>query len=61
LRYQSAADLRAELKRLKRDTSSGKVAQASGSGAAVSVPKARGWKRAATAIIAVGPDMSNFR
>jgi Tol biopolymer transport system component/tRNA A-37 threonylcarbamoyl transferase component Bud32 len=52
LRYQSAADLRAELKRLKRDTSSGKVAQASGSGAAVSVPKARGGKRAATLSIA---------
>ena len=31
LRYQSAADMRAELKRLKRDTSSGKVPLASGS------------------------------
>jgi eukaryotic-like serine/threonine-protein kinase len=33
LRYQSAAEMRAELKRLKRDTSSGKVPLASGSGA----------------------------
>jgi eukaryotic-like serine/threonine-protein kinase len=31
LRYQSAAEMRAELKRLKRDTSSGKVPLASGS------------------------------
>ena len=31
LRYQSAADMRAELKRLKRDTSSGRVPVASGS------------------------------
>ena len=38
LRYQSAADMRAELKRLKRDTSSGKVAVSSG--AAVAAVKA---------------------
>jgi eukaryotic-like serine/threonine-protein kinase len=50
LRYQSAADLRAELKRLKRDTSSGKVPQVSGS--AVSVPMAHGSKRAVMAIVA---------
>jgi serine/threonine protein kinase/Tol biopolymer transport system component len=52
LRYQSAAEMRAELKRLKRDTSSGKVPQASGTGSAVSVPKARSSKRAVTGIIA---------
>ncbi len=37
LRYQSAAELRAELKRLKRDTSSGRVRAASGSGTAAPV------------------------
>jgi eukaryotic-like serine/threonine-protein kinase len=52
LRYQSAAEMRAELKRLKRDTSSGKVPQASGTGSAASVPKARSSKRALTGIIA---------
>jgi Tol biopolymer transport system component/predicted Ser/Thr protein kinase len=35
LRYQSAADLRADLKRLKRDTSSGRVNAASGAEAAI--------------------------
>jgi len=49
LRYQSAADMRAELKRLKRDTSSGKVPQVSGS--AIGVPKAHGSKRAVMAIV----------
>ena len=52
LRYQSAAELRAELKRLKRDTSSGKVPQVSGSGPAVSVAEAHGSKTAMLAIVA---------
>jgi eukaryotic-like serine/threonine-protein kinase len=39
LRYHSAADLRTDLKRLKRDTSSGKVTRASGS---VVIPDAPG-------------------
>jgi Tol biopolymer transport system component len=38
LRYQSAAELRADLKRLKRDTSSGHVRTASGSEASVPLP-----------------------
>jgi eukaryotic-like serine/threonine-protein kinase len=50
LRYQSAAEMRAELKRLKRDTSSGKVAVSSGS--AVAMPAARKPARAVTAVIA---------
>lgn len=53
LRYQSAAELRAELKRLKRDTSSGKVPRASSSASVVSVAKPRESKRAVGAIIAV--------
>src|SRR5215467_8672847 len=53
LRYQSAAEMRAELKRLKRDTSSGKVAQATGTRSAVSVPKARASRRAVTAVVIV--------
>src|SRR5256886_2365083 len=40
LRYQGANEMRAELKRLKRDTSSGRVRQvASGSGDAVATPR----------------------
>jgi Tol biopolymer transport system component len=44
LRYQSAAEMRAELKRLKRDTTSGKVQVSSGQApvAAVTVAKSRG-------------------
>src|SRR5215470_11649711 len=53
LRYQSAAEMRAELKRLKRDTSSGKVAQATGTRSAVRVPKARASRRAVTAVVIV--------
>jgi len=49
LRYQSAAEMRSELKRLKRDTSSGKVPVTSRSTAAL--PKVSGAKRAVTAIV----------
>lgn len=52
LRYQSAAEMRAELKRLKRDSSSGKVPQASVTASVASVPKARSSKRALVVIIA---------
>jgi serine/threonine protein kinase/Tol biopolymer transport system component len=38
LRYQHAADIRADLKRLKRDSTSGRVAAVTASGAAVSAP-----------------------
>ena len=51
LRYQSAAELRAELKRLKRDTSSGKVPQVA-SASVVSAPKARAMNRMVVAAIA---------
>jgi serine/threonine protein kinase len=40
LRYQSAADLRGDLKRLKRDTDSGRKAQPPASAASVAVPVA---------------------
>ena len=40
LRYQSAADLRGDLKRLKRDTESGRKAQQSASAASIAVPVA---------------------
>ncbi len=52
LRYQSAAEMRAELKRLKRDTSSGKVPQASASAAITTAPATRGSKRGVTAVVA---------
>jgi eukaryotic-like serine/threonine-protein kinase len=53
LRYQSAADLRADLKRLKRDTSSGRVNIASGASAAVTTPGSSGgaaWQSGSSAI-----------
>jgi Tol biopolymer transport system component/predicted Ser/Thr protein kinase len=48
LRYQSAADLRADLKRLKRDTSSGRVNIASGASAGVMASGSRPVAAAAT-------------
>jgi len=38
LRYQSAAEMRADLKRVRRDTSSGHIATESGSGPAIAAP-----------------------
>src|SRR5208337_4010715 len=64
LRYQSAAEIRADLKRLKRDTSSGKVKTASqsdaapASGPAVTVVPAKAGRTkqvgAGIAIVALG-------
>ena len=51
LRYQSAAEIRAELKRLKRDTSSGRVRAASGSGPTV----AAGTTPSAATVIPAAP------
>jgi serine/threonine protein kinase/Tol biopolymer transport system component len=51
VRYQSAADLRADLTRLKRDTTSGKVSAAKGS---IAQPKAkRRWPWTVAALMAV--------
>src|SRR5690242_7026639 len=50
LRYQSAAEMRAELKRLKRDTSSGRVPQAS-SASAATVSKTASSKRVVPLLI----------
>ncbi|PYV19457.1 MAG: hypothetical protein DMG21_01625 [Acidobacteria bacterium] len=55
LRYQSAAEVRTDLKRLKRDTTSGRVATASSSGAAVAEPQWPARPRAAKyAALAIG-------
>jgi eukaryotic-like serine/threonine-protein kinase len=43
LRYQTAADLRADLQRLKRDTQSSKIAAISGLTAVAQQPKSRKW------------------
>jgi serine/threonine protein kinase/Tol biopolymer transport system component len=54
VRYQSAADLRADLTRLKRDTTSGKVSAAKGSIAQAKAKRRWPWAVAAlTAVIAV--------
>ncbi len=54
LRYQSAADMRAELQRLKRDTESGQSAQvASSSRVIADRASARRWKKIAVAAAAV--------
>jgi serine/threonine protein kinase/Tol biopolymer transport system component len=57
LRYQSAADLRSDLKRLKRDTESGRAAVAAVSPPAairaVREPPLRRWRKLATALAGV--------
>lgn len=54
LRYQTAADLRADLQRLKRDTQSSKIAAVSGSTAVVQPrPTSRKWPMFAAALGAV--------
>ena len=52
VRYQSAAELRADLKRLKRDTSSGKITAAAPSSRAVPAKSRRVWIAAAIVVIA---------
>jgi len=55
LRYQSAAELRADLKRLKRDTDSGRSAAVSAAtGVAAPAPAARPWWRSKVALVAGG-------
>jgi serine/threonine protein kinase len=53
LRYQTASDLRADLRRLKRDTSSGKVPLASSGTQSVAAPKSRKTLYAAIAGMAI--------
>jgi len=56
LRYQTAAELRAELKRLKRDSESGRSAAGTGAVPASPSPAKRSWipLAAAVALVAVG-------
>jgi serine/threonine protein kinase/Tol biopolymer transport system component len=56
LRYQHAADMRADLKRLRRDTTSGRSAVAVASGATVAAPGAppRPMRKAVYAAVALG-------
>jgi eukaryotic-like serine/threonine-protein kinase len=53
LRYHSAADLRTDLKRLKRDTSSGKVRTAGGAGAGTGGGRSWTWAGVAVAALAL--------
>jgi eukaryotic-like serine/threonine-protein kinase len=51
LRYQNAADVRADLQRFKRDTSSAQASKVSGTAASTKVPKV--WSRRLTALVGV--------
>jgi len=53
LRYQTASDLRTDLKRLKRDTSSGRVPLASGSSANAATPKTHNALYTVIAVVTV--------
>jgi eukaryotic-like serine/threonine-protein kinase len=53
LRYQSAADLRADLKRLRRETESGRAASATGAAARIRPAASSGLRRALIAVGAV--------
>jgi Tol biopolymer transport system component len=61
LRYQSAAEMRADLERLKRDTETGVVTKASGADAAAGGGRRWIWAGAAVALIAVVGTVLYFR
>jgi serine/threonine protein kinase/Tol biopolymer transport system component len=61
VRYQSAADLRADLKRLKRDTSSGKITAAEPSSQAASAKSRWVWLAAAIVVAVLLTLFSLFR
>ena len=61
LRYQSAAELRADLKRFKRDTSSGRAHATSGPVAAVASPHSRAASSSGTVVLETTPAKSRLR